>query len=287
MSGWVKIYRRILDNPAFRNEAEAMCFAWMVLRAQWRDTEVRYKGRVIRLRRGELAISLRDMADDWEWSKSRCERFIDRLKTGTLTETRTETGVTIITICNYSKYQDPEDEAGTVAETEAGQDRDTTGTQNKKGRIEETKKGGKRATALPPQFPGDDDRAKALAYWNQEGVAHVLDLDDQVQRFRDHHDAKGSTFKSWPAAWRTWFRNAVDFKRRDLEARGEALQFKRQGPQLTDEEWRQELLRFKNTGLWRPSAGEKRPGQPGCLAPDHLLEEFGYIEGDLFKGAKA
>jgi hypothetical protein len=34
------------------------------------------------------------------------------------------------------------------------------------------------------------------------------------QRFRDHHLAKGTIFKDWDAAWRTWLGNAVRFSAR-------------------------------------------------------------------------
>lgn len=36
-----------------------------------------------------------------------------------------------------------------------------------------------------------------------------LDLEREVEQFRDHHDSKGSTFKDWDAAFRTWLRNAA------------------------------------------------------------------------------
>lgn len=32
--------------------------------------------------------------------------------------------------------------------------------------------------------------------------------------FKDHHLSKGSKFKDWKAAWRTWMRNSVEFKSR-------------------------------------------------------------------------
>jgi hypothetical protein len=35
-----------------------------------------------------------------------------------------------------------------------------------------------------------------------------LDYDDTLEAFIDHHTAKGSTFKDWDAAVRTWWRNA-------------------------------------------------------------------------------
>jgi hypothetical protein len=40
-----------------------------------------------------------------------------------------------------------------------------------------------------------------------------LDLQETVEAFTDHHTAKGSTFKDWDAAWRTWCRNAKKWAR--------------------------------------------------------------------------
>lgn len=39
-----------------------------------------------------------------------------------------------------------------------------------------------------------------------------IDLRTEWQQFCDHHDAKGSTYKDWPAALRTWIRNAPKFR---------------------------------------------------------------------------
>ena len=36
-------------------------------------------------------------------------------------------------------------------------------------------------------------------------------VEAEEQHFRDFHTAKGSTFKDWDAAFRTWLRNATKF----------------------------------------------------------------------------
>lgn len=65
----------------------------------------------------------------------------------------------------------------------------------------------KRATQRPPDFRPSDAHA-ALA--TQLGVS----LAAEWPKFCDHHDAKGSTFKDWPAALRTWIRNAQQYRSR-------------------------------------------------------------------------
>lgn len=42
----------------------------------------------------------------------------------------------------------------------------------------------------------------------------------ELPAFTDHHKAKGSQFKDWQAAFRTWLRNAAKFSKRDQKFQG-------------------------------------------------------------------
>ena len=145
MSGYVRIHRGLIGHPAFRNDAEAMAFAWLVAKAAWQPAKQRYKGHDYIFERGQLSISIRDFADKMDRSKGWVERLFARLvehgmiskKSGTQVGTQVGThGGTVggtppdlITICNYEEYQarglraETLDE--TTDETEAGQQRDT------------------------------------------------------------------------------------------------------------------------------------------------------------------
>lgn len=116
-AGFVKLYRSLLGHPAFRNDAEAMAFAWMVIRASWKPSRVRYKDRAINLQRGQLAMSVRDMAAAMDRDKAWIERLWKRLKAETMIETVTEAGVSVVTICNYSIFQGERDASETDRET--------------------------------------------------------------------------------------------------------------------------------------------------------------------------
>jgi hypothetical protein len=60
------------------------------------------------------------------------------------------------------------------------------------------------ATVYPDGF-AFDERAEALA------TSYGLNPYKELAAFRDHHSAKGSLFKDWQAAYRTWLRHAVKF----------------------------------------------------------------------------
>jgi uncharacterized protein YdaU (DUF1376 family) len=70
-----------------------------------------------------------------------------------------------------------------------------------------------RKRARDPEIPLPDDwvpsdrniaDAEARSFSQQE-------IHDEADRFRDHHLARGTRFRSWDAAWRTWLGNARRF----------------------------------------------------------------------------
>lgn len=61
---------------------------------------------------------------------------------------------------------------------------------------------GKSATTQPPFVVTPEMKKWAAKY-------PAVDLELETENFLDHHLSKGSKFKDWPAAWRTWIRNSA------------------------------------------------------------------------------
>lgn len=135
MSGFVSLHRRALDHPLLDNAGRLGAWSWLLLRAAWKDTPFRAGGEVFTLKRGQLCVSIRQLAEAWGWPKSTVDRFLTRLENGTMVERETGHGRLVLTICNYEKYQQikegQRDSSGTLNETAAGQQRDTKEQGNK------------------------------------------------------------------------------------------------------------------------------------------------------------
>ena len=215
--GYVLIHRKMFKNPNFKSEFEAMAFAWLVMKASWRDVTVRYKDRAITLYRGQLAVSLRDMAMKLDRTRQWAERFMAKLAKAGMIETSIETGVSVVTICNYDIYQRPWDSAGTPSEAGPGQDRDSAGTQNNKGNKDNKgNKGDKgdgeptpeRGTRLSPNWVLPDawrEFAKKERGWSD------MDVSAEANLFRDHWisvSASKGLKSDWFATWRNWVRRS-------------------------------------------------------------------------------
>lgn len=64
-------------------------------------------------------------------------------------------------------------------------------------------------TGRPDPFEVTD----AMRDW-AKAQTPAVDVDAETLQFVDHHDAKGSRFRDWVAAWRTWMRNAQRYSER-------------------------------------------------------------------------
>jgi len=138
MSGWIKKPRDRFKHPMFRKDKFCRGYAWdwLVDNAAYAPYTIEVSGRIVTLQRGQICHSIRFLAEKWNWDKAAVSRYLTRLKTETMINTQTETGQTIITICNYDKYNNPDSKPETVTETQSEtvvrQQRDSSETKNKK-----------------------------------------------------------------------------------------------------------------------------------------------------------
>jgi DNA-binding transcriptional regulator YhcF (GntR family) len=105
--GVFAVDRGVFDHPMFAPEpfTEREAWMWLVGLAAYRACQRRIGSAVVELKRGQAAASVRYLADKWQWKAPRVQRFLARLKKEGMIDTAADTGVTVISINNYSKYQ--------------------------------------------------------------------------------------------------------------------------------------------------------------------------------------
>ena len=136
MDGFYRMARGWMDHHIFANDplTEREAWQWLIEHAAFAPHPHRVGQNVVPVERGQLAVSTRYLAQAWQWSKSRVARFLKKLKTGTMigtvTGTESGTGYTLVTICNYDKYQGVQSNGGTASGTPDGT---ASGTNYKEG----------------------------------------------------------------------------------------------------------------------------------------------------------
>lgn len=109
MAGWVRWYRDAEVNPVLEDAAgydKTHAFLWMVMRANFKRVYINVDGKRKRLNRGQFFTSIRKLAAAWGWGPRKVSKYLDDLETNGMITRKRYHGGTIITVENYSKYQD-------------------------------------------------------------------------------------------------------------------------------------------------------------------------------------
>lgn len=99
--------RRIWDDPDFAPEpfTEREAWLWLVSKAAWKDGTLRGNtGGAVAIKRTEFSVAVRFMAEKWRWSKSKVDRFIQKLENRDMIRDTSRDGAQIYSIKNYNHF---------------------------------------------------------------------------------------------------------------------------------------------------------------------------------------
>ena len=119
--GYIRLYRSFLETEEWKQSraySQAEAWLWLLLAANYSSEEkvVEVGGKAVPVKRGQLFTTYRNLAEEWGWSKNAVARYVGqkvgqhKLKSGTVFGTLG----TLITICNYDKYNSQLPESGTA-----------------------------------------------------------------------------------------------------------------------------------------------------------------------------
>lgn len=113
---WYLMKRGWMDHPAFKNEpfTQREAWEWLIANTLYTDAAINITGNPVPLRRGQLSYSNRYLAKAWAWDMGRVRRTLQHFEKWNLITTQIEAGQTVITVCNYDKYQSPQTENETA-----------------------------------------------------------------------------------------------------------------------------------------------------------------------------
>lgn len=112
--GWIKVYRKMLDNPIFKDSETLQLFLYCLLRANFKPNDFLFNGQVVHLERGQFIFGLRKASKALKMSIRKLRtRLLVLGKLGITTHLTTHR-FSIITVCNYNHYQDIQNDQGHI-----------------------------------------------------------------------------------------------------------------------------------------------------------------------------
>jgi hypothetical protein len=206
--------RSLFKNPMWYAEPFTKGQAWVDLfgNANHADGWFEKSGQRIYIKRGQTGRSIESLARDWKWSRNKVKRFLKRLEKEKMIDRVSDTNLnhltnhltTIITICNYDKYQfdlknsEPPDEPPHEPPHEP---------QTIKGK-EEVKK---RATKAPE--PDDFMISDSFMKWAKKKGMTEPQLKESIEACLIWHGAKGNEYKDWTKTIQNWIIKGKKFEK--------------------------------------------------------------------------
>ena len=178
MSGFFLLHRGWMDSFKPEPFTEREAFVWSIEQAAYEDHEQWFNGQRIHVVRGEFATSQQTMATAFGWSIKKIRGFMDRMgKAEKWAQRRAHQGAqspTIITVLNYTIYQEPAKIKGIAKGRAKGAQRaqsgQSEGTQQNKGK--------ERKEVVEEESPTDSSIGKPIA-----SVGSLPAIDDVAPAF--------------------------------------------------------------------------------------------------------
>lgn len=106
--GWIKLHRRIRDHflskePRVYSKYEA--WLYLMMEANHAEGKALIDGRLVVVERGSFITSKLQLADLWQWSRTKVDSYLELLKIEGMLTYKSDNKKTTIFITNYDSYQ--------------------------------------------------------------------------------------------------------------------------------------------------------------------------------------
>lgn len=121
--GWISIHRKIQDCWIWQVDKpfdERSAWIDLLLSANHTDVKIPFNGQLTLVKRSQLLTSVRKLSERWKWNKDKVLKFLRLLESDGMIKRESDKFRTLITIENYTFYQDSTDTEQTHQGTPQG-----------------------------------------------------------------------------------------------------------------------------------------------------------------------
>lgn len=210
--GWIKLHRKLLDNPISRKPNYLAVWCYLLARANHQDNYFILDGKKTLIKEGEFVGSLLEISNHFKISISNVSRIIKYFETETMVETRRTKKYTYFSILNWNLYQEAEIRTENKEKTNGKQRETNNNVKNDKEKEKDNKdtllidflksvglpeeKYNKIETWIPDDF---------LALYEEKVDNDKVAIEwEKFCNWFTSANAKRKKYADWKATWRNW-----------------------------------------------------------------------------------
>lgn len=239
MTGYIKLHRKIWDNPYSEDPLFLAIWVYILSHANHAPKEKLVNGKVMTINRGEYLGSISKIAGYFSISRMKVSRVLSVLQEAKQVNIKTTNKYTVFSITNYDLYQDREHQMNNKRTSDEQQMNTTKNVKNDKNIKEKNPRGFKKKAdafippaeynylieqGLEPFKLNPQKTAAKLTHdwelcsaWGQWALTQGLDRDKVVREseaFRDYFTSMNckaaNRYKvDWFATWKNWIRKGL------------------------------------------------------------------------------
>ena len=212
-NGWIKIHRKLLDNPIANKPHYLSVWITLLLLASHKEYEVLVGDKKILIKRGQLLTGRKKLAEATGVQESKIERILKRLENDQQIEQQSTNKFRLITINNYDSYQIDEQQNEQQMNNKRTTNEQQMNTYKKVKNVKKVKKGGRAREEKSNKLSFGNEGKVKLTQQEYTKLCQTyggVAVDRMITRIEDYVLASGKSYKSYAAAIRNWFRKDLD-----------------------------------------------------------------------------
>lgn len=119
--GWIKLHRKLLENPIIRKPSYLALWVVLLLKANHKDNKMIWNGNIIVVKEGQMITGRKSLSEETNIPESTIEDILKFLETQHQIQQQKTTKFRLITIVNWKDHQSPDIKSNNKATTKQQQ----------------------------------------------------------------------------------------------------------------------------------------------------------------------
>lgn len=150
-NGWICLHRSLMDNWVYSDPVALKAWIYILLTANHKEAKVLFDGNLVLVNKGQFLTSVRKFAEKVGCTRRKAENLLELFEKDNMIHRQRYKRGTLLSVVNYSVYQDKRDSESTNESTTQSTSESTTqSTQTTMITMNNNDKQEREETALPP-----------------------------------------------------------------------------------------------------------------------------------------
>lgn len=272
VNGFIPLAKQIQNHWLWTDKPFARGQAWidLLLMANFEDRQIISKGVIVEVERGQVFRTIKFLAERWGWTPKKVRKFIEALEGQQMVTSKGLSNGTLITIENYTKWNDSGQTKCTTKGKQNAHQRASLGSQNNNNNKDNNINTINSISGT--RVPHGTVRQKVIDEWNDLPLPNIRDIKNGTNRYsmlsarvkeygidsvieairsiRDSNFLLGQNSKGWSITF-DWFVRPNNFAKvlegnyTDKLPNGEKSEFT-----MTDEEFNRIVQEHSGADTW-------------------------------------